>query len=434
VKKRKPREIARALLERLEREGVHLDRLLAAALPEMEPIDRALCQELVYGVTRWRDLLDWLIDRKAAGRKQLPAVRNILRLGLYQLFWLDRVPDHAVVYEAVEQTREAGWAAQSGFVNALLRTCARERESLRAEMEVLRREDLALGWSHPVWLVDRWVRRWGEVACRGLLEWNNRPAEVFARVNTLRTDAGRLLERWRLQENVEYDFCRADWLEENLVFRLRSHPVLGGLGSFRDGWFYVQDPSTLLAVAVLDPRPGERILDLCAAPGGKVSAIAQRVRDEALVVARDTSEGRLAMLRENLARLGATGVTVERSRPDRERLRGDLQFDRVLVDAPCSNTGVIRRRVEVRWRIDEMELARLQAAQADLLRLAAAQLRPGGMLVYSTCSLESEENQDRVRAFLAAAPGFRLELERELLPFRDGVDGAYVAQLRKGEV
>jgi 16S rRNA (cytosine967-C5)-methyltransferase len=434
VKKRKPREIARALLERLEREGVHLDRLLAAALPEMEPIDRALCQELVYGVTRWRDLLDWLIDRKAAGRKQLPAVRNILRLGLYQLFWLDRVPDHAVVYEAVEQTREAGWAAQSGFVNALLRTCARERESLRAEMEVLRREDLALGWSHPVWLVDRWVRRWGEVACRGLLEWNNRPAEVFARVNTLRTDAGRLLERWRLQENVEYDFCRADWLEESLVFRLRSHPVLGGLGSFRDGWFYVQDPSTLLAVAVLDPRPGERILDLCAAPGGKVSAIAQRVRDEALVVARDTSEGRLAMLRENLARLGATGVTVERSRPDRERLRGDLQFDRVLVDAPCSNTGVIRRRVEVRWRIDEMELARLQAAQADLLRLAAAQLRPGGMLVYSTCSLESEENQDRVRAFLAAAPGFRLELERELLPFRDGVDGAYVAQLRKGEV
>jgi hypothetical protein len=187
---------------------------------------------------------------------------------------------------------------------------------LQAEIERLRQSDPALGWSHPQWLVDRWRKRWGTHSTRALLEWNNRPAETFARVNTLLIDPGQLLDRWRMEEKVAYDFVRADWLEESSMFRLESHPPLTALGSFRDGWFYVQDPSTLLAVAALDPQPGDRILDLCAAPGGKATAIAQRVANQALVVARDTVASRLDRVRENCTRLGAKCVVTELTEPN----------------------------------------------------------------------------------------------------------------------
>lgn len=430
VNVQKPREIAWTILSRSESEKVHADVLLADALPRLVGPDRALCQELVYGVIRWRALLDWLIARRTEGRKQKPEVQWLLRLGLYQLLWLDRVPDHAVVFEAVELTRRQGFAPQGGFVNALLRTCARDRPALRAEIERLRQSDPALGWSHPQWLVDRWRKRWGTDSTRALLEWNNRPAETFARVNTLRTDPGQLLDRWRMEEKVAYDFVRADWLEESSMFRLKSHPPLTALGSFRDGWFYVQDPSTILAVAALNPQPGDRILDLCAAPGGKATAIAQRVANQALVVARDTVPSRLDRVRENCTRLGAKCVVSELTETNQAGAKAGLRFDRVLVDAPCSNTGVIRRRVESRWGLSAEALNRLAQTQHELLEQGAAQLQPDGTLVYSTCSLEPEENGAVVRRFLESRPGIKLISERELWPFRDGFDGVYVAVLR----
>jgi 16S rRNA (cytosine967-C5)-methyltransferase len=256
-------------------------------------------------------------------------------------------------------------------------------------------------------------------------------------------DAGDLLARWR-DENVEYDFVRRDWLEENLVFELKSHPPLNSLASFRDGWFYIQDPGTLLAVCMLGPQPGETILDFCAAPGGKTTFIAQLMNNQGRIVAQDVSEERLKWIRENCTRLGVTCVEVlERRSPTRpvgvqasacapNTLKRELQqFDRVLVDAPCSNTGVMRRRVDLRWRTQPEEIERLRAAQLDLLRQAATQLKPGGILVYSTCSLEPEENSEVVKQFLSGHADFKLESERELLPFVDQVDGAFVAALVK---
>jgi 16S rRNA (cytosine967-C5)-methyltransferase len=404
---------------------------LADSLPSLSGLDRALCQEMVYGVTRWRALLDWVIAQRTGGRTQKAGIQHLLRLGVYQLFWLDRVPDHAVVNETVQLARRLGFEPQSGFVNALLRGCIRDRQVLREGMERLRSTDPAMGRSHPKWLVDRWVKRWGQNEAVALMDWDNRPAEIYARVNTLRTDAGHLVERWRMEEKVEYDFVRFDWVEENLMFRLSKHPTLTSIPSFRDGGFYVQDPSTLLAVTWLDPQPGDRILDLCAAPGGKATAIAQRVENGALVVARDTSPKRLALVQDNCRRLGVSCVETELLRPDAPTSETPLRFDRALVDAPCSNTGVLRRRVEARWRLIEGDLQRLFYAQRDLLGQAAEALNPGGTLVYSTCSLEPEENQDVVASFLKKYPGFKLERERELLPFRDRVDGAYVAVLRK---
>jgi 16S rRNA (cytosine967-C5)-methyltransferase len=236
---------------------------------------------------------------------------------------------------------------------------------------------------------------------------------------------------------VQYDLVRRDWIEENLVFELKTCPPLAGLASFQQGLFYVQDPSTLLAPKELDPRPGETVLDLCAAPGGKLSYLAQLMGNQGRLVAYDTAPDRVKFILQNCARLGISCVSTLEPPGPGDPAAGPLgglgaastRFDRILVDAPCSNTGVMRRRVDLRWRIRPEDIQRLRGVQADLLRQAAALLRPGGRLVYSTCSLEPEENQEVVAQFLGRHPGFTLEHERELLPFADAVDGTYLARL-----
>ena len=381
----------------------------------------------------------------------------MLRLGLYQIFRLDRIPDHAAVNETVELAKQNGFGAQAGFINAVLRGYLREADATKKLLDELKITQPALGWSHPEWLVARWQKRWGIEKTASLLEWNNTPPKTFARVNTLKTDAGKLLEKWR-DENVEYDFVRSGGRQtaaflsevessgflpkaatlENLVFELKSHPPLSSLASFRDGWFYIQDPGTLFAVGKLGPLPGETILDFCAAPGGKTMFIAQLMNNQGRVVAQDVSDERLKWIQENCARLGVTCVETQRAAgilPAEQTKDGTAsgtpaaRFDRVLVDAPCSNTGVMRRRVDLRWRIQPEEIEHLRTAQLDLLQQAAPQVKPGGVLVYSTCSLEPEENQEVVKQFLGDHTGFKLESERELLPFVDNVDGAYVARL-----
>jgi 16S rRNA (cytosine967-C5)-methyltransferase len=456
VSGQKPREIAARVLQQRRAGGKFIEDLLETALygAQLSPADRGLCQEITYGGVRWQATLDWLIARKTNGREQKPALQNLLRLGLYQIFWLDRIPDHAAVNETVELAKQNGFGAQAGFINAVLRGYLREADTTKKLLDELKTTQPALGWSHPEWLVARWQKRWGLEKTAALLEWNNTPPKTFARVNTLKfrrdelhesqpsgiksgtritrpselKDAGDLLTRWR-EENVEYDFVRRDWLEENLVFELKSHPPLNSLASFRDGWFYIQDPGTLLAVGRLEPQPGETILDFCAAPGGKTTFIAQLMNNQGRIVAQDVSEERLKWIQENCARLGVTCVeTVLPLAPDPR----PSTFDRVLVDAPCSNTGVMRRRVDLRWRIQPEEIERLRTAQLDLLKQAATKVKPGGVLVYSTCSLEPEENSEVVIQFLSDHADFKLESESELLPFVDGVDGAYVARMKRG--
>ncbi len=437
----KPREIAGRILQRHNRSGDYIENLLEKELAraQLSGPDRRLCQELAYGVVRWQAALDWLIARKTEARAQKPALQILLRLGLYQIFWLDRIPDHAAVNETVEQARHSGFGPQAGFVNAVLRGYLRESDATRQALADLKSTQPHVGYSHPEWLVARWQKRWGPERAAQLMEWNNTTPVTFARVNSLKLrsplelggerrtfkDAGDVLTRWR-DENVEYDFVRRDWLDENLLFELKAHPPLPRLWSFRTGLFYVQDPSTLLAPRELNPKPGEKILDLCAAPGGKATYIAQLMQNEGQLVAHDPSPERSRLIEENFARLGVTCgqiVSTLGARPS--------TFDRVLVDAPCSNTGVMRRRVDLRWRIRPEEIQRLQSAQSELLERAAAFVKRGGTLVYSTCSLEPEENQDVIARFRASHPEFKLETERELLPFTDRVDGAYVARLAR---
>ena len=423
----KPREIAARVLAQGRPGGEFTEALLDCALERvaLSSPDRGLCRELVLGVVRWHTALDWLIAQKTQGRTQRAGLQELLRLGLYQIFWLDRIPDHAAVNETVEQARRGGYGAQAGFVNAVLRGYLREADATKVKLADLKTSHPSIGWSHPEWLVRRWSERLGDERTQHLLEWNNTPPKMYARVNTLRTTAENLIKQWR-EEGVDYDFFTRDWTGENLVFELKSFPALPSLKSFRDGWFYIQDPGTLLAVRELDPQPGEAVLDLCAAPGGKTTFIAQLIRNEGRVVAHDVSPARLKLVQENCTRLGVTCVDILSSLASVK-----FHFDKMLLDAPCSNTGVMRRRVDLRWRIRQKEISRLREAQRDLLHQSAGHLKPGGVLVYSTCSLEPEENAEVVKQFLADNPAFKCERERELTPFADGVDGAFVTRLRR---
>jgi len=392
--------------------------------------------ELVYGVVRWRASLDWLIARKTGGRDQKPTLQNLLRLGLYQIFWLERVPGHAAVNVTVELAKRLGFGPQAGFVNAVLRGYLREANATRSLLNQLKATQPALGYSHPEWLVQRWEARWGRERTAVLLDWNNTPPKTFARVNTLKMDAATLLPIWR-DENVEYDFVKRDWLEENLVFELKSHPPLNRLQSFQQGFFYIQDPSTLLAVKELDPRPGEAVLDLCAAPGGKLTYIAQLMKNEGRLVGFDTSADRLRLIVENCARLGISCVETVSVQNSQDAAIASFfavntaRFDRVLVDAPCSNTGVMRRRVDLRWRVSSDEVNRLRNNQLQLLRQAVLLVKPGGTLVYSTCSLEPEENSEPIKVVLAEHPWLKLQNQRELTPFVDQVDGAFISNIQR---
>jgi 16S rRNA (cytosine967-C5)-methyltransferase len=431
VEFQKPREIAVRVAQRWEKSAAYLENLLENELAgaTLSPADRRLVQELSYGIVRWRGTLDWLIARRTAGRTQKLLLQIVLRLGLYQLLWLDRIPAHAAVNESVELVRLFGCASQAGFINAILRGYARERDATKRLLAELKLDQPPLGYSHPDWLCERWKKRWTPEKLRQLLEWNNTPPPTFARANTLKTDGPRLTALWE-KEGVSFTPRSWDWTKNGLVYELNEHPALSDLESFRQGLFYIQDPGTLLAVHELNPHPGDIVLDLCSAPGGKTTLIAQQMQNRGRIIAQDRFLERLWLVRENCTRLGVTCVETSRGEgvvfPDL-----NVHFDRILVDAPCSNTGVMRRRVDVRWRVGPEQIERLRGLQLELLREVAPLLKPGGTLVYSTCSLEPEENSQVVKQVRAEFPALDLQAERELLPFLDGVDGAYVARFTR---
>lgn len=457
MKDEKPRQIAVRVLKQHAGGSGFVENLLDKELANanVSTPDRALLQELTFGVVRWQATLDWLIARKTQGRTQKALLQILLRLGLYQIFWLQRIPDHAAVHETVELARQNGFGPQAGFVNAVLRAYLRERDSVVEQFEELKRTQPALGFSHPEWLVARWQQRWGDEQLRRLLHWNNSPPPTYARLNFLRGTPEDIERKWQ-EEGVEAVSRKWDWLPDSLVYELKSFPSLNTLASFQHGLFYIQDPSTLLAPAALNVEPEQHVLDLCAAPGGKTTYIAQLMQNRGRIVAQDTHEARRDLVRQNCERLGVTCVEVTDALPfgvppsggqdtgkadaATEPRKGgtpnqgfaEEAYDRILIDAPCSNTGVMRRRVDLRWRIQPEEIERLRLTQLELLRSAAALLKPQGILVYSTCSLEPEENEKLVREFVSDNPGLHIDFERTLLPFVEGVDGAYVARLVRG--
>lgn len=405
-----PRQLClRALLE-WEKGSTFSDEILHTLFErqELAPAQRGFIMECFFGILRHLGELDFYIGEMRGEGTLEPNVRAALRLGLYQIFHL-RTPAHAAVNETVALAGHA-----RGLVNAILRRALREEAALRAKLE---RAPLEARTSHPAFLIERWEAQFGVEETRALCAWNNRPAEVFVRANGLRVTAGELHRGTPEAERVA---------AHPAALKVRHLPLAWILR----GLCYVQDPSTLMACDLLAPQPGEKVLDLCAAPGGKASYLVELMQNQGRLIASDLYDSRLDRLRENLARLGAEIAEVVQQ--DALSPDGPLQpgaFDRVLLDAPCSNTGVLRRRVDVRWRLTEEDFIRLPVTQLAMLRRAVELVKPGGVVVYSTCSLEREENEEVVSQALATNPRLRLLESRRTLPFRDGIDGAFAAKL-----
>ena len=370
--------------------------------------DKALAAEIATGVQRWRATLDHLIvhfSKRPLDRLDEEVV-EILRLSAYQLVRLTRVPSAAVVDDAVNLTGRVGKRSASGLVNAVLRALSRSRTNLPLPRRPIDPDDVraamdyfAITLSHPEWLVSRWYRRYGFEATEQWLLFNNAPAPLTLRVNRLRLSRDDLAERLR-QENVSVRTAR--FAPDGLIVD-EGHPLRGA--GLETGWFVVQDEASQLVSLLADVSPGDRVLDTCASPGGKTTAFAARMRGEGLLVACDVRTRRMELLHRTVAASGAPHVRL---------VRADLVqplpfppvFDCVFVDAPCSGLGTLRRDPDIRWRRREDDLTTLASAQIRMLQNAAAAVKPGGQLVYATCSSEPEENESVADRFLASAQNF----------------------------
>jgi len=419
--------------------GAYLDR--AVGKREMllwRKRDRALLKELAYGIARQRLRLDTELNNFLSGSiaELPPGARNVLRLGLYQLRFLERIPDYAAINESVSLIRKAGEPGMAPVLNAVLRKAAREE---RLELPDPASDPvgyLSLKESHPPWLVARWLERWPFEEVEKLLGFDNRPPPLSVRVNRLAVDSADLQLEWR-RSGIKFETGRF------LPYFLKVHPGVSpeSLPGYSRGWFQVQDESSGLVSVLVSPEPGDCVIDVCSAPGGKATHMAELMNDEGLVVAVDENPGRIRLVAENKGRLRLRSIKLVIADGRNLWLR---RADRVLVDAPCTGTGVLGRRPDLRWRRTPDDIDRLAGLQLAILRRAGEMLRPGGELVYSTCSLEPEENDGVVEKFLATAPRFEIVREahgfdsfpvREgrllITPQEHGIDGIYAVKMKK---
>jgi len=404
------RRAAFEVLRRVEMEAGYASDLLQAQLPERSKReDAALATELTLGVLRWQRLLDWLLEQQM--KKPVAhldgEVRVALRLGLYQLRFLSRIPARAAVHESVELVKWARKRSAAALVNAILRRAPREPAEELVPRELAPAERLGVLYSHPTWLVERWLARLGAPRTIALLEANNRPPRLAGALHGAapRAQVVSALERAGLRVTP------GRWLRSAVA-------VTGGnprrTSAFRRGWISIQDEASQLIPLLLDVRAGHSVLDVCAAPGGKTAALARAAGRSALVVAADRHVHRLSAAGKQLARLGITHVqlvALDATRP----LPFARPFERVLLDVPCSGTGTLARNPEIRWRLRPGDLPDFQRRQTAMLEHALAALAPRSRLVYSTCSLEPEENEGVVAAVLARHPEMRRADARALL-------------------
>jgi 16S rRNA (cytosine967-C5)-methyltransferase len=402
-----PRLCCLKALQRWETGREFADEVLHQALQRagLTNVNRSFVTETFYGVIRNRSYLDFIIQRFRPTGLDMPT-RQVLRLGVYQLYKM-RIPDHAAVYETVNIAGPA-----RTLVNAVLRKTIAEKEHI---LQQLRDAPAHIRYSHPEFLWQKWESRHGGRLAEELCAWNNEPAKIYVRANRLRVTPGELIESFPGARVVD---VHPDCLE---VDRLPLSWISSGVA-------YVQDPSTLLACDLLDPKPGEVVLDACAAPGGKTGYMAQNMQNQGSLVACDYDKLRLARLEQNLTRLGVSNSTIV--------LLDWLQqtsafkpetFDAILVDAPCTNTGVIRRRTDVRWRLTPQDFPRMQHLQGRIVKATVQFLKSGGRLVYSTCSIEPEENESVVAYIDKEVPELSFVETKSSMPIHDHLDGAFAA-------
>ena len=417
-----PRAVAAGIVGEWLKTGAFPDHLI-------ESVDshRAFVMEVVYGVARWKRTLEWVLKR-CAERRPDAEVMPYLYVGIYQVFMMDNMEDYAAVNETVEIVKQSGMPHLAAFVNAILRRILREKSFIAAE---LAEQPVAVQESHPDVLVNRWQKQFGEKKALALMKWNNARPDVVLRVNRGRISFGPFMEQLAAAgiEAVPHSFAPEECV-------MLPHGVsVEEVPGYDTGLFSVQDPSTLVAVRLLDPLAGEFVLDACAAPGGKTSLIAERMGGKGRIVAMDIQTDRVEIVRENLRRLGIKSVTLTQgdaaSEGDIKKVCDNRLFDRILLDMPCTNTGVLRRRADARWRFTKKGLGELVELQRKILANMVNFVKPGGLIVYSTCSLETEEGEGVIESFLSTNQGFEKAAVEKIFPPETRTDGAFVCAIRR---
>jgi 16S rRNA (cytosine967-C5)-methyltransferase len=436
------RKAAVEILTRWEKSDKFINHILQRTFKEQyfSEDDRRIITEMVLGTIRWLGHLDFLLGRKFHGdyHKIQPGLNSVLRLGLYQMLKMDSVPTYAAVNESVELARNWISPNSAPLTNGLLRSC--EEYVSRIPWEEFDLEPINLlsaKYSFPHWLTRRWYHEFGEKESENLMEKMNKQPVVSFRLNLLKTTPEQM-ENSLKKDGIEIKFFSLVQNFFTTIFtqKVLHHPL------FKEGYFTVQDQSTSFPVALIDPKPGETILDVCSAPGGKTVLLAEKGENEVYVAAYDKSEKRLELVRENMERLGIQNVILASADASVTQFP---QSDKVLVDAPCSGTGVIHKRVDLRWRRTENDIEKLSKLQKSILQNVSHSVKAGGILVYSTCALEAEENYQVVDWFLHNHPEFQQEPAQNWVPeeVTDGqgnvftlphihdMDGTFAVRFRK---
>ena len=439
------------VLIRWEKRGSPMDPLFDEMVredPHLTDLDKAFVRELVYGVLRWQGKLDWIISAYShiKPHRMERAVITILRIGAYQLLFMDRVPPRAAVDESVKLAKGMKKGDAAPFVNGILRGIAEGRKEVSyPDLQTDPLYHIATLYSHPLWMVRRWVDQWGVEETIALCQADNQIPPFTVRVNILKGSREEVISQLR---DEKIGATPTPFSPVGLVI---SHPPpLDTWGLLQDGWFQVQDEAAQLVSILLAPQPGERVLDLCAAPGGKTTHLAQVMEDRGEIVAIDVSQAKLELLQENCRRLGITIVKALAQDAAAPLPFPPARFDRVLVDVPCTGLGTLRRNPDGKWRVKEVDIPRLQKLQRTILIQAATMVKREGVLVYSTCTMTSEENEGVIEAFLSEQEGFHLEDVSPSLPpgceglvdskgylrtipSRHGMDGFFAARIIRRE-
>ena len=440
-----PRTCAFVALRSVHR-GAYADAALDRVLRQgdLSAVDRRLITELVYGSVRRQGTLDALIDQlgKKKAHQQPPDLRTILHLGLYQLRYLNQIPDAAAVNSTVGLAKENGFSGLSGFVNGLLRQYIRLAEKSADPLQVSENpvERLSVLYSYPTWIVEVWLEQLGLPETEQLCEWLNQPPVIDLRVNPLRTTI----------EQVESALQSSGVLVRRVPHLPQALRLIGSTGAiqnlpgFSEGWWTVQDSSAQLVGHLLDPQPGEVVIDACAAPGGKTTHIAELMGDKGTVWACDRAASRLRKLKENTERLQLQSIQIHVG--DSRSSQFNNLGDRVLLDVPCSGLGTLHRHADARWRQSKESIQELSLLQAELLSQVSDWVKPGGVLVYATCTLHPLENEAVIQTFLHSHQSWGIDLPIinfpapglatakgavEVWPHRHQMDGFFMIRLRK---
>lgn len=438
------RELALDILTRVDKEGAYSNLLLHQTLlrANLSRSDASLVTELVYGSIQRKNTIDYFLNRFVKGglRKLQPWVLNLLRLSFYQLHYLDRIPAHAAVNEGVRIAKQKGHKGISGLVNGVLRNVIRQQDDMKIPKTFQGAERVALQHSHPEWLVRQWVKDYGEDIAQRICLANNEPPKTSVRVNVMRRSRGELLDEMTGQGLQAEPSALSS---AGIVVHNGGNMALTSW--YKAGELSIQDESSMLVAEWVEALPGMKVLDACAAPGGKTSHIAETMKDDGTIVACDLHSHKARLIEEQAHRLQLHSIeTVIQDARSLGQLYAESSFDRILLDAPCTGLGVIRRKPELKWTKSEEDVQAIADIQGDLLEAVSPLLKPGGLLVYSTCTIGRTENEEQVEKFLLNHSDFSVEPpghERfgdaaangmlQIFPYQYDSDGFFIARLRK---